>query len=169
MERLWAPWRLKFILEHAKRPASEGCIFCHLQEAPLKENYILYRHKLAYVVLNIYPYNTGHLLIIPNRHTASLSDLSPDEHRLCGQLQAESVRILQTAMTAQGVNLGMNLGAVSGAGIPGHLHYHAVPRWAGDTNFMPIVGETRVLPDSLESVYDKLSPSFSRLQLDEST
>jgi len=157
---------MKFILEHAKRSdADMACIFCDLQHVTAQSSHVLYRQSLAYVVLNIYPYNTGHLLIIPNRHCSELGDLSGAEHEVCGTLLAESIRILKENLAPHGFNIGMNLGRTAGAGIPDHLHYHVVPRWSGDTNFMPVVGDTRVLPESLESVYEKLAPSFEALVL----
>ncbi len=172
MERLWAPWRMKFIREHGKMREEKkkkgeaiSCIFCDLQTAPARPGYVLYRHPLAYVVLNIYPYNPGHLLILPNRHTPRLSELSAAEHSACGALLGHSVSMMEATLKPQGFNIGMNLGHVAGAGIPEHLHYHIVPRWSGDTNFMPILGETRVLPATLDEVFEQLEPAFRGLDL----
>lgn len=152
MEHLWAPWRLQFILGSH----DPGCIFCtrpgagHSHDA---ENLILDRRDHCFTLMNLYPYNNGHLLIAPYRHLASLGELSPIELMdlmLCAQ---EWETVLTRAMNPQGFNLGFNLGKVAGAGYDQHLHLHVVPRWQGDTNFMPALAQTRVLSDSLEHSY----------------
>lgn len=137
-----------------------GCIFCdHLA----KGEEVLYLGDTAFVLLNAFPYNTGHLMIAPQRHVGELGDLSGDERHELMDLSAESVRIVREAMAAHGFNVGMNLGDVAGAGIPGHLHIHVVPRWGGDTNFMTTVGETKVLPEMLAETAAKLKPLFDSL------
>lgn len=166
MDYLWAPWRMKFILENAKRKGGP-CIFCELPKQSAKENFILYQDKSSYIVLNIYPYNTGHLLVIPKRHTDELGRLDPAEHGLLGQLLAESVRILRDVKKAEAFNIGMNLGHIGGAGIPHHLHYHVVPRWQGDSNFMTTVGNTKTHPESLQDVYGALEKPFNAIRLKE--
>ncbi|HEU4480877.1 MAG TPA: HIT domain-containing protein, partial [Actinomycetota bacterium] len=125
-----------------------GCVFCdHLAEGDDVASHILRRGRSVFAILNAFPYNTGHLMIAPNRHVADLGDLEEEERYELIELTYRSTDIVRAAMGAQGFNVGMNLGAVAGAGIPGHLHMHVVPRWGGDTNFMTTVGETKVLPE----------------------
>ncbi len=161
MERIWSPWRMEYI--RAARDEEEGCIFCDL---PTRGDdtaaRILARRPHAFAMLNTYPYNPGHLMVAPFRHTGELEELSDDELLDIDRLLQASVRALREEMEPQGFNVGMNLGRVAGAGIPDHLHWHVVPRWGGDTNFMPVVGETRVLPELLEETYARLAPRFAR-------
>ena len=143
-------------------PAPDGgCIFCDHLEAG---DEVLHRGDTAFVLLNAFPYNTGHLMVAPQRHVGEMTSLSETERHELIDLATESVRIVTEAMTAHGFNVGMNLGSVAGAGIPGHLHVHVVPRWGGDTNFMTTVGETKVLPELLADTAAKLRPLFDRLE-----
>jgi len=149
-------------IESAKGDASDdGCLFC---DAPSRGDdrgaLILARGERAFVILNAYPYNPGHLMVAPLRHVGELEALAPDELAGADELLQRCVRVLREAMEPEGFNVGMNLGRVAGAGIPGHVHWHVVPRWNGDTNFMPVIGETRVLPQLLEETYDRLKPLF---------
>ena len=145
----------------ASEKASGRCVFCdHLAEGDDEAAYILHRSRHAFVLLNAFPYNTGHLMVAPLRHTADVVELSAEERHELIDLTSRSVAIIRAAMGAEGFNTGMNLGAAGGAGIPGHLHVHVVPRWSGDTNFMPIVGQTKVLPEMLADTYAKLRPGF---------
>lgn len=160
MERLWSPWRMAYIT--AAREEGEACLFCEIagggdDEAAL----ILARGEVAFALLNAFPYNPGHVMVAPLRHVADLEDLSQEEVLDTGRLLQRALAALRAEMSPDGFNLGMNLGRVAGAGIPGHLHWHAVPRWNGDTNFMPVVGQTRVLPESLQDTYRKLKPRFA--------
>jgi ATP adenylyltransferase len=140
--------------------SGDGCIFCdHLASG----EEILYRGPTAFVLLNAFPYNTGHLMVAPQRHAGEIADLGAAERHELMDLSAESVRIVREAMGAHGFNVGMNLGSVAGAGIPGHLHMHVVPRWGGDTNFMTTVGDTKVLPEMLADTAAKLRPLFEQL------
>ena len=142
----------------------ERCIFCAALET--EDDFgtnVLHRGAHAFVILNAYPYNTGHLMIAPNRHAAELDDLSVDERAQLMELVSTSTSFIREGMSCHGFNVGMNLGRVAGAGIPGHLHVHVVPRWGGDTNFMPVVGNTRVLPEMLADTDAKLRPLFARL------
>lgn len=142
----------------------EACIFCdHLAEADDERAHILFRGGAAFVILNAFPYNTGHLMIAPNRHVADLGDLGSDERTELMEITFQSTQIVREAMGAQGFNVGLNLGSAAGAGIPGHLHMHVVPRWNGDTNFMPVVGNTKVLPEMLADTDAKLRPLFAAL------
>ncbi len=161
MERLWSPWRMAYI-ESAKDEVSGGCVFCDVLRSDEAEgNRILHRGELAWVTLAKYPYNPGHLLVLPIRHTAELEDLTADEHTEIASLLARSIRALREQADPHGFNVGLNLGRIAGAGIPEHLHWHIVPRWSGDTNFMPVVGETRVLPELLDETFRKLAPRFA--------
>lgn len=155
MERLWAPWRIKYI-EQVREDGTK-CIFVDLpaQENDRK-NLILHRGKTAFVILNAYPYTNGHLMIAPYKHTQNLDDLDDEELLETGRLIRACVSWLSKAFRPEGFNIGMNLGKAAGAGIEDHLHWHVVPRWAGDTNYMPVVGEVRVLPQSLDESYDRL-------------
>lgn len=154
-ERLWAPWRLEYIEMPGEK--GEGCIFVDL---PLEEddakNLILYRGKTAFVILNAFPYTNGHLMVAPYKHTKDMADLSNEEMLEIQQLIRDGVRWLTKAYGPEGFNIGANLGKAAGAGIADHLHWHVVPRWAGDTNFMPVTGGVRVLPQSLPESYARL-------------
>ncbi len=139
----------------------EGCIFCDKAAGGDDEaNLIVARSGAAFVMLNAFPYNPGHLLVAPFRHVANLEDLEPGEASDALALLARGVRALKHASSPDGFNIGMNLGRVAGAGVPGHLHWHVVPRWNGDTNYMAAVGETRVLPEALEDTFAKLRSRF---------
>ena len=154
---LWAPWRMVYI-EGAR---GEGCLFCDKpREADDRKNLILHRGSLAYVLMNLFPYANGHLMIVPYRHCADLGQLSPEESLEIMQSAQHCLRILQRAFRAEGFNIGFNLGKVAGAGIAEHLHLHVVPRWLGDTNFMAVLADTKVMPEYLEVGYGKLHPFF---------
>ena len=161
MERLWSPWRMEYI--EAAKDDPDGCIFCDL---PAKGDdaatLILARGERAFVLMNSFPYNPGHLMVAPFRHAGDFEELHDDELADIDALLKRSLRALREEMEPQGFNIGMNLGRVAGAGIPDHVHWHVVPRWNGDTNFMPVVGQTRVLPELLEETYRKLAPRFQR-------
>jgi ATP adenylyltransferase len=159
MERLWSPWRLEYV--QAARDESEGCLFC--DKAALGDDeaaYIVARGDLSFVMLNAYPYNPGHLMVAPVRHVGELEELGEEELADASRLIQRSIRALKEVSGPQGFNLGMNLGRVAGAGVADHLHWHVVPRWDGDTNFMPVVGETKVLPELLSGTYAKLRSAF---------
>lgn len=154
---LWAPWRMQYIEEKK----SQDCIFCgSLAEESLKDNLILRVTPHARVMLNKYPYNNGHLMVAPHRHTADLAVLSDHEFADVMQELRNAIGVLQAAFQPQGINVGLNLGVCAGAGIADHLHWHAVPRWNGDTNFMPVIGTVRVMPQHLFESYDRLRPYF---------
>ena len=162
LARLWAVWRMRYIEQLEARPGDDD-VFTELpkhQDGP--GNLILYRGRSCYVVLNLYPYNTGHSMVVPFRAVAEPGLLTDEEALEMMRLVDLVIRALRRAMGPQGFNLGMNLGRVAGAGIPNHLHFHIVPRWAGDTNFMPVVGETKVIPESLEDTYRKLRSALER-------
>ena len=158
MKHLWTPWRMPFIREHK---ALKGCVFCDLVSQGVGEStLILYRGSHAFVIFNKYPYNPGHLMVIPNRHTADFLSFSKDELLELHELKQRALAALKEEMKPQGFNIGMNLGEAGGAGIKDHLHYHVVPRWNGDTNFMPMIGETKVLPEALDATYRRMRPYF---------
>jgi ATP adenylyltransferase len=196
MERLWSPWRLKYI----EGAAASQCVFCDAAAtAPLHaaasteppahdaahrttsttphgapgtapsapdavpDDLVVARRPLAFVILNLYPYNNGHLMVVPNRHIASLAAATDDELTEVMRLVRDSEVVLHEAYHPQGVNVGINLGRAAGAGIADHLHVHLVPRWSGDSNFMSVIGETRVLPETLEQTASRLRPVFHRL------
>lgn len=155
-DQLWAPWRFEYI-KSADRSNSEGCIFVDLPaQANDRENLILFRGKHAFVILNRFPYTSGHLMVAPYRHTADMGDLDDDELLEINQLVRNSLRWIEDVYHPHGFNVGINLGSAGGAGIPSHIHWHIVPRWSGDTNFMTSVGDVRVIPQSLDSTYDAL-------------
>ena len=159
-DQLWAPWRLSYIVT-TKEPKPEGCFLCRYASAPHsdRENLVVWRGKRTLTVLNRFPYNNGHLLVAPLAHKANLEDLDADELLEGMQaLQAMTGRIRAT-MSAEGFNIGVNLGKIAGAGLPGHLHWHLVPRWAGDTNFMPVLGNVNVIPQALDALYELLTKS----------
>ena len=161
VDKLWAPWRMEYILQEKQ----SGCIFCDKPKQDSdKENLILYRGKSCFVIMNYYPYNNGHLMVVPYQHTSNLMDLSLDEQVEIMSVLAQSTEILTKAIRAQGINIGMNLGTVAGAGIDDHLHFHLVPRWNGDTNFMPITGHTKVLSQGLYESWELLLEYFENLK-----
>ncbi|HEX9577905.1 MAG TPA: HIT domain-containing protein [Myxococcales bacterium] len=158
MNQLWAPWRMELI---AKGEEPKGCIFCDLPRSSRdRENLILGRTGRTFAILNRYPYNNGHLMVVPRSHTAELMGLPAGENEELAEMLRVAVRILGKAYAAQGYNLGMNLGRVAGAGIADHLHWHVVPRWNGDTNFMPVLGDTKVMIEHLQASWDRLRPLF---------
>ena len=161
MERIWSPWRMAYIQAAKEQGEDGGCIFCDLPaEGDDVRTMILARGKLAFVIVNSFPYNPGHLMVAPFRHVGAFTSLEAAELADVDALVARSIRALEQEMEPHGYNLGMNLGRVAGAGIPDHVHWHLVPRWNGDTNFMPVVGQTRVLPELLEETYARLRPRF---------
>ena len=146
----------------APKDPSDGCIFCDLPAlGDDAKVHIVARAERAFAILNSFPYNPGHLMVAPFRHTDELGSLDEAERRDVDDLLARSTDVLDAEMSPHGFNLGMNLGRVAGAGIVGHLHWHVVPRWNGDTNFMPVVGQTRVLPELLDETYRRLAPRFA--------
>ena len=161
MQPIWAPWRMEYVLEDKKKVPIEDCVFCVGKNMDRdQERQILYRGRYGFIVMNRYPYSNGHLLIIPYRHVCDLSELTQEEGAELFQLLTLAKEVLLERLSPQGFNLGMNLGSAAGAGIPGHLHWHIVPRWQGDTNFMPVVGELRVIPQHLHRTYAILCDGF---------
>ena len=155
MKLLWAPWRIKYIRANKEKE----CFLCKkIKDTKEKDktNFILERGKYCFVIMNTYPYNNGHILVSPNRHIFSLKELTNNEKIELFNLCSKWIEIIKIALNAEGFNIGINLEKVAGAGLPGHLHIHIVPRWIGDTNFMPSIAETKVISESLEDTYSKL-------------
>ena len=158
MKHLWSPWRMKYIENHEKQ---EGCIFCNaLACTDNEENLIIKRSELAFVILNLYPYTSGHIMVAPIAHQPSLEFLDPDSRAEMMELVSQSIVVLKKIYKPQAFNVGANIGEAAGAGEPGHVHLHIVPRWTGDTNFMATLGETRVLPEALEETYRRIKAGF---------
>ncbi len=161
MERLWAPWRMEYILN----PKPDGCVFC-LEAAAGddadRERLVLRRDKRTFVMMNRYPYCNGHLLVSPNRHVGAMNDLGTEEMLELFENTRICCDVMTKAFSPQGFNIGMNLGKAAGAGVDDHLHIHVVPRWTGDTNFMTVIADLRVMPENLAATYDRLYPLFPR-------
>ena len=154
---LWAPWRVEYI----RGEKEEGCFLCRMfVENADRENLILFRGTTCAVLMNRFPYNSGHLMVAPFRHIAELDDRTPEEILEMETLTAQAVTVLRKVMDPQGFNIGINLGGAAGAGLEDHLHQHIVPRWVGDTNFMPVMSDTRVVPEALLETYDLLVENF---------
>jgi ATP adenylyltransferase len=161
MKQLWAPWRMAYIDQGND---DESCIFCTKPRHPdPREALVLGQTEHSLVMLNKYPYNNGHLLLAPKRHERSLEDLPDNEHADLQEALRCSLAIVRGVLNPGGINLGMNLGKCAGAGVENHLHWHLVPRWEGDTNFMPVAAETRVMPQHLLDSYDRLKPHFATM------
>jgi ATP adenylyltransferase len=162
MDYLWSPWRFRYIRSNADGELKRsGCVFCLAPEAPdPKSALVLGRGVHCYAILNLYPYTSGHLMVVPYVHTSSLADLDAATTAEMMEIAKRAQVALAQVYRPDGFNLGINLGSAAGAGIAEHLHMHVVPRWEGDANFMSIVGETRVIPEELETTYEKLRPHF---------
>ncbi len=161
-KQLWAPWRLGYVT--GEKP--EGCVFCNKpQENDDEAALIIHRGSSCYVVLNLYPYNNGHTMIVPFRHVAEFTELSDDERSESLELIDLVIRSMKRAFSPEGFNVGLNLGDAAGAGIAAHLHWHIVPRWRGDTNFMPVLAETKVMPQHIQTTRELLADSI-KIELD---
>jgi ATP adenylyltransferase len=163
--RLWTPHRLAYIQGEGKPPHDEAgaeCPFCHAPQLPDEEGLIVARGELVYAVLNLYPYNSGHLMTLPYRHVADYTDLIPAEIAELGALTQQAMRTMRAVAAPHGFNIGMNQGVVAGTGIAAHLHQHVVPRWGGDTNFIPVIAQTRVLPQLLSDTRRLLADGWLR-------
>ncbi|MCA9400294.1 MAG: HIT domain-containing protein [Candidatus Omnitrophica bacterium] len=159
MQKLWAPWREKYVTKDIRH--NKGCVFCRIhKEKKDKENFVIVRKEYCFVVLNIYPYNNGHTLILPYRHVNDISKLKKAEKLELYDLIDETRTLLDDVLQPGGYNIGCNLGRIAGAGYPGHLHFHIVPRWSGDVNFMPVVGQTKVISQSLQILYKQLIHAY---------
>lgn len=157
MDRLWSPWRYRYVSRTAE---AGGCVFCHKPSETDEEGLILFRGQSNFVILNLYPYTSGHLMVVPYRHCAALEDLDEATAMEMMALTRRAVTCLKQVYRPAGLNVGMNLGECAGAGIAGHLHMHVLPRWPGDANFMTTVGETRVMPEDLSETWRRMSSAF---------
>lgn len=165
MDKLWAPWRSRYVTSAAKDHDPE-CIFCeklHADPALDAENYLLARTERCFVLMNLYPYNNGHLLIAPKRHVGDIEELAADEMLELFEVTRWMIKVLRGAFSPDGFNMGINVGRVAGAGIPGHFHIHIVPRWNGDTNFMPVLGDVKVISEGLDDTYRKIRAAMEAL------
>ncbi|MGE3194334.1 MAG: HIT domain-containing protein [Microbacteriaceae bacterium] len=158
-QRLWTPHRIAYV-EAGQTPPDAECVFCTAPTLTDEQALIVHRGELAYVLLNLFPYNSGHLLVVPYRHVGPYVDATPDETAEISALTQTAMRTVSTVSRPEGFNVGMNLGAAAGAGIAAHLHQHVVPRWAGDTNFLPIIGRTKALPELLADTRTKLAEAW---------
>ncbi len=160
MEHIFAPWRIEYIRMEKK----DGCIFCELPaENDDENNLILYRGKYAFVIMNNYPYNPGHVMVAPFRHVGDFDSLTAEEIKEIHQLVSLMIRAIKRAMNPDGFNIGLNIGRVAGAGVEHHIHVHIVPRWNGDTNFMPVISDTKVIPQALKETYHELKTVIGKL------
>ncbi len=166
MKQMWTPWRMAYI----RREKNPGCIFCDaIAAADDRANFILHRGELAFLILNKYPYNNGHLMAVPNRHVDTLESLAPEEIADMMALVALGIRALRRSANPQGFNIGVNVGKVAGAGVVDHLHTHIVPRWEGDANFMPVLADVRMIPQDLGETYEELKAAVEAVLSQENT
>jgi ATP adenylyltransferase len=160
MKHLWSPWRMTYIEKHEKEA---GCVFCNAQaRADNAENLIAFRGKNAYVILNLFPYTSGHLMVVPFEHKASIEDLDAETRAEMMEMVSRCIGVLRKLYNPHGFNMGANIGEAAGAGVLGHVHIHIVPRWSGDTNFMTTLGSARVLPEFLEDTYRRVKEAFEK-------
>jgi len=160
---MFAPWRMRYILEHVKRGGQASCVFCDAPARDDREALIVYRGERAYIILNKYPYNSGHVMVVPYRHVPNITDLDDEELLEMGRLVQLAIRALQDEYKPHGFNIGVNIGEAAGAGIAGHVHIHILPRWTGDTNFTVITSGTKVVPESLEDTWRRLKSAIERV------
>ena len=161
MDYLWTPWRYAYITDAAKSDGKSGqCIFCELPKLPDADAKIVYRGQHCFIILNSFPYTSGHVMVVPFAHLDELQKLPDVAAREMISLSQKTERVLRQVYSPDGINLGMNIGRAAGAGVAGHIHMHVLPRWVGDTNFMTVTGESRVLPEALEETYEKLSTAL---------
>lgn len=168
MKRLYAPWRSIYTKSVTSTKDDDidqdHCVFCkQYRDTHDAKNFVLGRYTHTFALLNLYPYNAGHILLLPNEHNATLDSLSPECRSELMELTSITINILQEVLKAQGINVGLNLGKAAGAGIPSHLHIHILPRWAGDTNFLPLLADTKQVSVDLHEIYKKLSPHFQKI------
>jgi len=170
MQRIWAPWRMEYIrgLDPEGRAAEEskGCIFCWKPAAPPErdhDNLLIARRDHCFLILNLFPYNNSHLMVVPYRHLCDFTRLTDEELLDCQRALRDAAGVLQRSLNPQGFNIGLNLGKAAGAGIDQHLHWHLVPRWVGDSNFMPVIGDTKVISESIEESWRRLRDGFAAL------
>ncbi|MDI6809146.1 MAG: HIT domain-containing protein [Candidatus Eisenbacteria bacterium] len=159
MKRMWAEWRMSYM----QSGQSKGCLFCNTIKMGDRDAFVLERTEHSFMMLNAFPYNSGHVMVAPSRHVRYLHGLREEELLDLTRLVAKGEKALRSAYKPQGLNIGMNLGKCAGAGVPGHLHVHIVPRWDADTNFMPVIGETKVMPESLPSTMRRIKAALRKI------
>ncbi len=161
MKNLWAPWRMTYI---KGENSEDGCFLCRklAEETQDAENYVLIRTELAFVIMNVFPYSNGHMMVSPRRHTGDFLGLTDEESAELTGLTQRCIRVLEETLSPHGYNVGLNLGEAAGAGVADHLHVHIVPRWTSDTNFMPVLADVKLIPDHLSNTYRMLRESFER-------
>ena len=163
MEQMWAPWRIQYISGELEEP--DGCIFCQVtKEKDDSKNHIVHRGKHVYVILNKFPYNNGHVMIVPYKHTNDLLELSDEEQHESQLVLNKAIKAIRKVYNPSAINIGLNMGKAAGAGIEEHIHYHVLPRWDGDTNFMPVVAGVKVISESLDASYEKLKQAFVEIK-----
>lgn len=163
MDRLWAPWRMGYIVNNSKDHTS--CFLCEARKQnDDRKNYVLYRGRHSYVIMNLYPYNNGHLLVVPYAHVPDMNALSIDALTDLMKCTQDSLNALKQDMNPEGFNIGINIGKVAGAGLPEHMHIQIVPRWTGDTSYLTVFDETRVMPELLDGTYERLRPYFEKIK-----
>jgi ATP adenylyltransferase len=159
VENLWTPWRIEYIEKHK----DDECFFCkYIKEDDDKKNKVLFRSKYSFIVMNIFPYNSGHLMVAPYRHTGNFLEIKEEELSDIMRLTQICVAVLKEVLNPEGFNIGINIGRVAGAGVEGHIHIHIVPRWNGDTNFMPVLADVKTIPEHIERTYERLKPFFDK-------
>lgn len=165
MEKMWSPWRSQYIQSFKEKGCSKtGCVFCDAQEdADSEDSLVVYQDELTFVIMNLYPYNNGHIMVVPRRHISDFKKLTTEEHSEIMANLDKSIRAMDSVLKPQGYNMGVNIGREAGAGIDTHLHFHLVPRWSGDTNFMPVVGEVKIISQELMECKQKLIEAFKKL------
>lgn len=165
MEKMWSPWRSVYIESFSDKNKDTGCVFCNAlkQDAASDDSLVVYKGSLTITVLNLFPYNNGHLMVIPKRHISSFEELTAEEHIEVMEMINLNIRALKLVHHPEGFNIGANLGKAAGAGIDSHLHFHIVPRWNGDTNFMPVLGEVKVVSQDLLATKRKLTGAYPEL------
>lgn len=165
MDKLWSPWRSKYIesFKPGNSKDDDSCLFCRISgEDRDKENFLVHRSKKSFIIMNLYPYNSGHLMIVPFAHAGSLSELDAETNSDIMNMLNLGCEILNDSIYPHGFNIGANLGRVSGAGVENHIHFHIVPRWNGDTNFMPVFNDVKVVSEAMEDTYQKLTAALSK-------
>ncbi len=167
MDKLWSPWRSKYIESFKPGALKDGeCLFCKVQKTNTdKDNYIVYRSEHSFIIMNLYPYNSGHIMIVPYQHTSELYSLNKDETLDCMNMVNLGCKILNDSVFPHGFNIGVNIGRISGAGIDEHVHFHIVPRWSGDTNFMPVINDVKLVSEAMDDTYKKLLKALEKNNL----
>jgi ATP adenylyltransferase len=170
MKFLYVPWRSKYVKNsrevNKENSSEQECVFClKLLSNEDRKNFILARHKYNFIILNLHPYNAGHIMVLPLRHIKNINEMTQEERKEFIDLLSICTIVLQKALNAEGINVGMNLGKAAGAGIPAHLHMHIIPRWIGDTNFLPVISQTKTISMDLNKIFDDLKQAFDDINL----